>query len=68
MTMAKGFNKGMRFGTVFAAFIALAVAAHAQPLPKDLVKASLVADVKTVKAGEPFQVGVLLKMKPHWHV
>ena len=33
-----------------------------------LVKAELLADVSSVKPGEPFTVGVLLKMKPHWHV
>jgi DsbC/DsbD-like thiol-disulfide interchange protein len=36
--------------------------------PKDVVKAELLADVASVKAGQPFTVGVLLKMKPHWHV
>jgi DsbC/DsbD-like thiol-disulfide interchange protein len=36
--------------------------------PTDLVKAELLADVNSVKPGEPFTAGVLLKMKAHWHV
>jgi hypothetical protein len=34
----------------------------------DLVQASLLADVSTVAPGQPFAVGVLLKIKPGWHV
>ena len=40
----------------------------AQPDPKDLVQAKLLADVSQIKPGEPFTVGVLLKIKPKWHV
>src|SRR5436309_1360323 len=36
--------------------------------PKDLVTAALLADVDSVKAGKPFTLGVLLKIKPGWHV
>ena len=34
----------------------------------DLVQASLLANASTIKPGEPFAVGVLLKIKPGWHV
>ena len=34
---------------------------------KELVQASLVADVGAVVPGKPFTVGLLLKMAPHWH-
>jgi thiol:disulfide interchange protein DsbD len=39
-----------------------------EPVPKDLVRASVVADAAGVAAGEAFRVGVILKMKPGWHV
>jgi thiol:disulfide interchange protein/DsbC/DsbD-like thiol-disulfide interchange protein len=35
--------------------------------PKDLVKASLVADTAAVAPGKPFTAGVLLKLKSGWH-
>jgi len=34
----------------------------------DLVQASILADASNIKPGEPFTVGVLLKIKPGWHV
>jgi DsbC/DsbD-like thiol-disulfide interchange protein len=44
--------------------------AQADPLPlaTDLVKASLLADSSAIEAGKPFNVGVLLKIAPKWHV
>ena len=42
-------------------------AATAQPR-QDLVSAELVADVSAVKPGDTFNVGVLLKVEPGWHV
>ncbi|MGH7213535.1 MAG: protein-disulfide reductase DsbD domain-containing protein [Tepidisphaeraceae bacterium] len=36
--------------------------------PKELVKARLLADTTAIKPGEPFTVGVLLKIEPAWHV
>lgn len=39
----------------------------ANPDYKDLVKASLIADVDAVVPGQPFHVGLLMKIKPHWH-
>src|SRR4051794_15776316 len=58
------------FPAVLVAMIlaANAVAVASPPPPKDLVKAELRADVKTVRPGERFTVGVLLKIKPGWHV
>ena len=60
----------MRFCIAFAVFAALALTQRvtAAPSPQELVKATLLADVDAVKPGEPFTLGVLLKMKPHWHV
>jgi thiol:disulfide interchange protein/DsbC/DsbD-like thiol-disulfide interchange protein len=34
---------------------------------RELVQASLLADVSAVVPGKPFTVGVLLRMVPHWH-
>ena len=42
-------------------------AAHAQPR-SDLVKAELLADVDSVKPGQPFTLGVLLRIEKGWHV
>jgi len=42
--------------------------AAAAPAGKDLVTATLLADVDSVKAGKTFNLGVLLKIKPGWHV
>jgi DsbC/DsbD-like thiol-disulfide interchange protein len=36
--------------------------------PPDLVQAKLLADVDSVKPGKPFNLGVLLTIKPGWHV
>ena len=32
------------------------------------VNATAVADVRTIAAGEPFHVGVLYELDPHWHI
>jgi DsbC/DsbD-like thiol-disulfide interchange protein len=42
--------------------------AGAAPIPKDLVKAELLADVAAVKPGEEFTLGVRLTIKPKWHI
>jgi DsbC/DsbD-like thiol-disulfide interchange protein len=34
---------------------------------KDLVQATLVTDVNSIKAGQPFTAGVMMKIKPGWH-
>jgi DsbC/DsbD-like thiol-disulfide interchange protein len=48
--------------------LALTCAAVAAPKGTDLVKAQLLADVSAIKPGEPFHIGVLLKIEPKWHV
>lgn len=48
----------------FALFAGFAQAAA----PKDLVKVALLADASSIKAGQPFTVGVKLTIKPDWHV
>src|SRR2546421_10505162 len=57
----------MRFITIFVASVLCVPALRAAP-PADLVKAELLADVDAVKPGQPFRAGVLLKLKPGWHV
>ncbi len=59
---------------VFALLLALALAgpAFAQPpasavVQTDNVRAELVAEVGTVKAGEPFWVGLRQTIRPKWH-
>jgi thiol:disulfide interchange protein DsbD len=44
-----------------------ATAAAAAPPGKAHVRASLVADVASVRPGEPFHVGLRLEMDPGWH-
>ena len=51
----------------FLLFVAVVQSAFAQA-PKDLVKAEMLADVSAVQPGQPFRVGVLLKVAPKWHV
>src|SRR5438874_13838035 len=60
-------SKRMRFVAIVTFSLALVSAAVAAP-PKDLVQATLLADVDSVKPGKPFTLGVLLKIKPGWHV
>ena len=61
----------MRFTLLFLMTCSIFSAAQAgviageQPLP---VKAEVLADVSAVTPGAPFEVGVLLKVDPHWHV
>src|SRR5215207_9163016 len=38
------------------------------PKANELVKAELLADVAAVKPGEEFTLGILLKIKPKWHI
>jgi DsbC/DsbD-like thiol-disulfide interchange protein len=42
--------------------------ASALAAPKNLVRATLIADTTAIKPGEPFRVGVLLKIEPNWHI
>ena len=61
----------MRYSTVtmIVTLLQLAIAgvAGAQSTT-DLVHASLLANVSTINPGEPFTLGVLLNLKPGWHV
>src|SRR5688572_27754315 len=66
MPMLGGSVDRMRMLAVFIVGLSCA-AAHAAR-PADLVKAELLADVDAVKVGEPFALGVRLKVKPAWHV
>jgi len=53
---------------ILAVVTALAAAsAPAQPT-KELVKAELLADVSSIKPGDSFSVGVLLRIEKGWHV
>lgn len=46
----------------------LAITAHGQIYQgRQLVHADALANVSAIVAGEPFLVGVRLKMEPHWH-
>ncbi len=42
--------------------------AGASPPAAELVQAELIAEPAAIKAGEPFWVGVRLRIKDHWHV
>ncbi len=42
-------------------------AAQAQPSGNDLVEAALIAEPQSIRAGQPFWVGVRLRMAEHWH-
>jgi DsbC/DsbD-like thiol-disulfide interchange protein len=44
------------------------VASDASPPAAELVQAELIAEPTAVKPGEPFWVGVRLRIKDHWHV
>ncbi len=66
-------NRALR--RLFAA-AALAIAAFAAPAQAqygtqqdtaDLVRADLIAEPASIVPGQPFQVGIRLRMKEHWH-
>ena len=67
---AEGFMKSMRFITTLIVLTAAGLPASLSlaATPKDLVKCELLANVKAVKSGEPFKAGILLTIKPAWHV
>jgi thiol:disulfide interchange protein DsbD len=58
----------MRWIAVQFLFVACLFTPAAAAPRTDLVKAKLLADVSAVKPGQPFTVGVLLKIAPHYHV
>ena len=45
-----------------------ATAVKAQPVQTDHVEAELVAEVTSIRTGQPFWAGIRLKMELHWHV
>jgi thiol:disulfide interchange protein DsbD len=45
-----------------------AMTARASPPPDELVRAELLAEPQAIAPGEPFWVGVRLRLKPGWHV
>ena len=53
---------------IWGGMMAQPAAVAAAQVPKDLVKAELLADVSAVKPGEEITLGVLLKIKPNWHI
>jgi thiol:disulfide interchange protein DsbD len=52
---------------VLALISTSAFAAESEPAPADLVQVTLLADVDAVVPGQNFTLGVLLKVKEHWH-
>lgn len=56
-------------GAALVAVLALGLlpAAQAQPSGNDLVDAALIAEPQSIRAGQPFWVGVRLRMAEHWH-
>lgn len=48
--------------------VAVTSSSWADEPPADLVKARLIADTTAVAPGQPFKVGVLLKITPGWHL
>ena len=50
-----------------AAVWALAACAAAAPSPSKHVQAQLVSEVESIRPGQPFQVGLHLRMEPEWH-
>jgi DsbC/DsbD-like thiol-disulfide interchange protein len=57
----------IRLATFVIVSLSAAIAAG-QPKQQNLVQAALLSDARVVKPGEPFQVGLHLKISPKWHV
>ena len=45
-----------------------ATASNAAPPADELVQAELIAEPAVIRPGEPFWVGLRLRIKQHWHV
>ena len=52
---------------VAAAVWVLAACVSAAPSPSKHVQAQLVSEVESIRPGQPFQVGLHLRMDPEWH-
>jgi DsbC/DsbD-like thiol-disulfide interchange protein len=63
--MKSGFQIGMILVAVWGGMTQAAAAAAETPVP---MRASFLADVKTVKPGQSFDVGLLLQLDAGWHV
>ena len=50
-----------------AAVWALAACVAAAPSPSKHVQVQLVSEVESIRPGQPFQVGLHLRMEPEWH-
>ena len=61
-------NARTRILAMFVAVLGMGLETGAAPPPKDLVRASLIADVKAAAPGQTFHIGLLLRMKAEWHV
>src|SRR5688572_28247036 len=48
--------------------IVASLAWGAAPAKNEHVQAALLSDVSPIQPGEPFMVGVMLKIDTHWHV
>ena len=52
---------------LIASLTALATSAAAAPPASKNVQVRLVSEVESIRPGEPFRVGLLLRMAPEWH-
>ncbi len=52
---------------VLAAWASMWAIGSARAAQTSLVKADLLSETSTIRAGEPFWVGIRLRMKEHWH-
>lgn len=79
MPLAPAAGRGTIAGIVrllllLAALVAMAsspasgVAATAGAVQAEHVEVELIADVRSVRPGEPFEAGVRFELEPHWHV
>lgn len=57
-----------RIVPLFIVMIAASLASAAAPAKNEHVQATLLSDVSAIQPGQPFTVGVMLKIDPHWHV
>lgn len=65
---ASGFFRRLRQAVLVAALaLGLPAAVQAQPSGNDLVDAALIAEPQSIRAGQPFWVGLRLRMAEHWH-
>jgi DsbC/DsbD-like thiol-disulfide interchange protein len=58
----------MRAITLFCSILCALCVRHSEAAPPDHVKATFLADVKIIKPGQPFHVGLLLQIDPGWHI